>query len=84
MDQVVSEVAAALGPDDTLMVLSDHGFKTFRHGVDLNYWLEQNGYLKIAEGGDRKKKYLANVDFSQTRAFAIGLAGVYLIYPCWL
>ncbi len=29
------------------MVLSDHGFNTFRRGVDLNRWLEENGYLVV-------------------------------------
>src|SRR5262249_49125567 len=32
------------GDDNLLMVLSDHGFNTFRRGVDLNRWLEENGY----------------------------------------
>jgi predicted AlkP superfamily phosphohydrolase/phosphomutase len=76
------------------MVISDHGFNTFRYGVDLNRWLEENGYLKIKKGQrnigwgyrgfpneGRKRargKYLAAIDWSQTRAFAIGLAGIYL------
>jgi predicted AlkP superfamily phosphohydrolase/phosphomutase len=59
------------------MIISDHGFNTFRHGVDLNRWLEENGYLKV-KNGSRDKKYLAVVDWSQTRAFAIGLAGIFL------
>lgn len=78
-DELVGRTMARCNDDNTvLMVLSDHGFKSFRRGVDLNYWLEQNGYLKIADGGDRTKKYLADVDWSQTRAFALGLAGIYL------
>jgi predicted AlkP superfamily phosphohydrolase/phosphomutase len=63
--------------DILLMVISDHGFNVFRYGVDLNRWLEENGYLKLKEG-DRDKKNLVNVDWSQTRAFAIGLSGLYL------
>ncbi len=63
--------------DTLLMVISDHGFNVFRYGVDLNRWLEENGYLKLKEG-DRDKKNLVNVDWSQTRAFAIGLSGLYL------
>ena len=79
MDKLVGRAMAKCNDDGTvLMVISDHGFKTFRHGVDLNYWLEENGYLKMKEGAERGKKYLANVDWSQTRAFAIGLAGFYL------
>jgi predicted AlkP superfamily phosphohydrolase/phosphomutase len=63
--------------DTLLMVISDHGFKVFRYGVDLNRWLEENGYLKLKDG-NRDKKNLVNVDWSHTRAFAIGLSGLYL------
>ena len=60
-----------------LMVISDHGFNAFSYGVDLNRWLEENGYLKVKQD-QRDKKYLAGVDWSQTCAFAIGLAGIFL------
>jgi len=78
MDVLVGKtVAKCKGKDTVLMIISDHGFNTFRHGVDLNRWLEENGYLKLKEDG-RNKKYMAGVDWSQTRAFAVGLAGLYL------
>jgi predicted AlkP superfamily phosphohydrolase/phosphomutase len=59
------------------MVLSDHGFSPFRFGVDLNRWLEENGYL-VPLDGRRSEDHLAGVDWSRTRAFAIGLAGIYI------
>jgi predicted AlkP superfamily phosphohydrolase/phosphomutase len=59
------------------MVISDHGFNTFRYGVDLNRWLEENGYLKV-RSEKRDQKNLVAVDWSQTRAYALGLAGIYL------
>jgi predicted AlkP superfamily phosphohydrolase/phosphomutase len=60
-----------------LMVISDHGFGPFRRGVDLNRWLEENGYLTLHD--DRRDlEHLAGVDWSKTRAFAIGLAGIYI------
>ena len=74
------------GPDDgqvpatrtaLLMIISDHGFNSFRRGVDLNRWLEENGYLKVHEGR-RGEEHLAGVDWSQTRAFAVGLAGIFI------
>jgi len=65
------------GKDTVLMIISDHGFNTFRYGVDLNRWLEENGYLKVKDG-PRDEKYLAAIDWSRTRAFAIGLAGIFL------
>ena len=59
------------------MIISDHGFNTFRRGVDLNRWLEENGYLKVQDGR-RDEKHLAGIDWSSTRAFAVGLAGIFL------
>jgi len=78
MDELVGRTMQACNDDDTaLMVISDHGFNTFRRGVDLNYWLESAGYLKLKPDG-RGKKYLAGVDWSQTKAYALGLAGIWL------
>jgi predicted AlkP superfamily phosphohydrolase/phosphomutase len=59
------------------MIISDHGFNSFRCGVDLNRWLEESGYLKLKHDG-RNKKNLAGIDWSKTRAFALGLAGIFL------
>lgn len=79
MDVLVGQtLEQCKGKDTVLMVISDHGFNTFRYGVDLNRWLEENGYLKLKDGSGRDDKYLANIDWSQTRAFAIGLAGIFL------
>ena len=78
MDDVVGRtMAKCQGDDNLLMVISDHGFNTFRRGIDLNRWLEENGYLKVQD--DRRlEDHLAGVDWSQTRAFAIGLTGIFI------
>jgi predicted AlkP superfamily phosphohydrolase/phosphomutase len=78
MDDLVGRtMARCRGKDTLLMVLSDHGFNTFRRGIDLNRWLEENGYLKV-DDTCRDKEHLAGVDWSQTRAFALGLTGIFL------
>ncbi len=78
MDALVGRTLERCGSDGTvLMVISDHGFNSFRRGVDLNAWLRENGYLKLQSDGPGGK-YLAGVDWSATRAFAIGLAGIYV------
>lgn len=64
-------------PGTLLMVLSDHGFNTFRRGIDLNRWLEEEGYLKV-DDARRNVEHLAGIDWSQTRAFAIGLTGIFI------
>ncbi|MCH5376639.1 MAG: alkaline phosphatase family protein, partial [Planctomycetes bacterium] len=78
MDQLVGRTMARCRREDTLlMVLSDHGFNTFRRGIDLNRWLEENGYL-VVDDSRRNEEHLAGVDWSRTRAFAIGLTGIFL------
>lgn len=78
MDELVGKTMAQCAGDDTLlMVISDHGFNSFRRGVDLNVWLEQNGYLTLKPDG-RGKKFLAGVDWSRTQAYCVGLAGIWL------
>ena len=78
MDQLVGRTMAKCDRDDTLlMVLSDHGFTSFRRGVDLNRWLEENGYL-VVDDAKRDDEHLAGVDWARTRAFAIGLSGIFL------
>jgi len=78
MDGLVGRtVARCDGTDTLLMIVSDHGFSSFRRGVDLNRWLEENGYLKVQDSR-RGEEYLGGIDWSGTRAFAIGLAGLYL------
>jgi predicted AlkP superfamily phosphohydrolase/phosphomutase len=78
MDDLVGRtMTRCQSPDTMLMVLSDHGFNTFRRGIDLNRWLEENGYLKV-DHERRHAEHLAGVDWSQTRAFAIGLTGIFL------
>ncbi len=78
MDDVVGRtMTKCAGTDTLLMVLSDHGFTTFRHGIDLNRWLEENGYL-VVDDARRGEDYLAGVDWSKTRAFALGLTGIFI------
>ncbi|OHB84873.1 MAG: nucleotide pyrophosphatase [Planctomycetes bacterium RBG_19FT_COMBO_48_8] len=78
MDDLVGETLDRCKSNDTvLMIISDHGFNSFRCGVDLNRWLEESGYLKLKHNG-RDKKNLTGIDWSETRAFALGLAGIFL------
>ena len=77
-DQVVGEVVSKLGPRDALFVMSDHGFTSFRRGVNLNVWLKQEGYLHLKEGATGEADWLRDVDWERTRAYALGLGGLYL------
>ncbi len=78
MDQLVGRTMTKCKRDDTLlMVISDHGFNSFRRGIDLNRWLEENGYL-VVDDARRGQEHLAGIDWSRTRAFAIGLTGIFV------
>lgn len=79
MDSLVGKIKKELKSDDALFVISDHGFGSFRRCVDLNRWLLNEGYLVLK---NNKKSttadYLAEVDWSKSKAFALGLTGIYL------
>ena len=77
-DELVGKVLGRLGKGDLLMVVSDHGFASFRRGVNLNAWLLSKGWLALKAGGDGSVEWLRDVDWSKTRAYAIGLTGMFL------
>jgi predicted AlkP superfamily phosphohydrolase/phosphomutase len=78
MDAFIGRVMDKLDPKTALVVMSDHGFKSFRRGVNLNSWLFVNGYLTLKEGKRTSGEWFKDVDWSRTKAYAMGLGGLYL------
>lgn len=79
IDQVLGEVLPTLDEHTTLLVLSDHGFAPYRRSFNLNTWLLKNGYIALKDGASADDSVpLANVDWSRTRAYGLGLNGLYL------
>lgn len=79
MDAFVGEAMAKLKPGDLLMVMSDHGFHSFRREFSVNTWLIENGYLAIRPGTDRaKSRYLQGFDWSKTKAYGLGLGMIFI------
>lgn len=79
LDTVLGNAAKQLGPEDTLIALSDHGFNTFRRTVHLNSWLRENGYLQLKdEQSAQGAELLRDIDWSRTRAYAIGFGSIYI------
>jgi predicted AlkP superfamily phosphohydrolase/phosphomutase len=85
-DDFVGEVVKRVGPGVPVMIVSDHGFHSWRKAVNLDTWLVQNGYmvLKGQQPGDKKLSDLfgggtfwENVDWSGTRAYAMGIGQIY-------
>ena len=78
MDDLVARVEKTLGPRDVLIIMSDHGFKSFRRGVNINTWLHQNGYLQLKEGARGDGEWFKDVDWTRSKAYGLGLGGIYL------
>jgi predicted AlkP superfamily phosphohydrolase/phosphomutase len=78
-DALVGETAARLGPNDLLVVMSDHGFTSWRRSFHLNSWLRDQGYLAVRDASRVEDPgYFENVDWSRTRAYALGVNGLYV------
>lgn len=78
MDGLIGRVMRQIDDDTLLMVVSDHGFKSFARCVNLNAWLHQNGYLTLKDGKTESGDWFEDVDWSRTRAYTMGLNGLYL------
>jgi predicted AlkP superfamily phosphohydrolase/phosphomutase len=78
MDRLVGQTMERIDSGTLLLVISDHGFTTFRRAINLNTWLLENGYLNLLSGASLNRDWLAGVDWSRTAAYAIGLAGIFI------
>lgn len=77
MDVLVGETLRHVDGKTAFFVISDHGFKTFQRGVNLNAWLEREGLL-VTRDGEAPGEYLSAIDWSRTRAYALGLGGIFI------
>ncbi|HKQ61096.1 MAG TPA: alkaline phosphatase family protein, partial [Candidatus Polarisedimenticolaceae bacterium] len=86
MDAIVGKARERVGPDTVLLVCSDHGFASFRRGVNYNNWLMEHGFLTLKTRPGRMtleklfdtRELFTGVDWSKTKAYAIGLGGIYI------
>lgn len=89
MDAIVGDVMRTMKPGGTLIVVSDHGFHSWRRGFNTNTWLVQNGFMTLKNPNAADKTYnldnlfgqgsfFPNTDWGRTRAYAVGLGQVYL------
>ena len=78
MDRLVGRAMEYVDGETLLFVLSDHGFCAFRRAVNLNSWLLRAGYLALAGEALESGRHFEGVDWSRTRAYCLGLGGLYL------
>ncbi|MFN9973763.1 MAG: alkaline phosphatase family protein, partial [Phycisphaerae bacterium] len=74
LDQVIGDLNDRYGSRATIMVMSDHGFANFGRQFNLNSWLRDSGYL----GPKECTSIMDDVDWGQTRAYGMGINGLYL------
>jgi predicted AlkP superfamily phosphohydrolase/phosphomutase len=92
-DATLAKVLEQADEQTLVIALSDHGFGTFRRGVNLNAWLEQQGLLvrrRDADPGNGENtrengnashadnRFFHDVVWTRTRAYALGIGGIYL------
>lgn len=90
MDQLIGEAEKMAGPEALFMVLSDHGFTSFRRQINYNTWLYKKGLLALkGQTQTRNLEQLFDkdvtgvdvfkgIDWSATRAWAMGLGSIYI------
>ena len=78
-DRIVGRTMPRVDAGAMLVVMSDHGFTSWRRAFHLNTWLKEQGYLTLLNPHLQQDPGLfANVDWSRTRAYALGLNGLYI------
>lgn len=89
MDRIVGEAMKRTDDNTILIVVSDHGFLSWRRAVNYNTWLAQNGYIVQTQWdtrpmeledlfGEKSESFWPNVDWSKTKAYALGIGNIYL------
>jgi predicted AlkP superfamily phosphohydrolase/phosphomutase len=79
VDDIVGATASRLASNDLLVVMSDHGFTSWRRSFSVNSWLRERGYLAVRDQQREADPGLfSNVDWTRTRAYGLGLNGVYV------
>ncbi|MBI4831788.1 MAG: alkaline phosphatase family protein, partial [Candidatus Lindowbacteria bacterium] len=76
MDNVLGKALRKVDANTTIIVMSDHGFAPFYRSFGLNTWLKDNGYITLTD--DSEGELFSNVDWQNTRAYGLGLNGLYI------
>ncbi len=85
-DDLVGRVVDSAAPGTLVIVLSDHGFHSFRQAVNLNTFLVEQGFLARSgpEAPERKRdeaflggQFWQGVDWTRSKAYSLGLGQIY-------
>jgi len=79
LDGIVGYTVERLRDGDLLVVMSDHGFTSWRRVFSLHAWLHQNGFLAVRDPDmEDDPGIFANVDWTGTQAYAVGINALYI------
>ncbi len=80
MDAVAGRILDSCDPADTLFILlSDHGFTSFRRQFNVNTWLLDNGYAALTNrDAGAETDYFAATRWGDTSAYGLGINSLYL------
>jgi predicted AlkP superfamily phosphohydrolase/phosphomutase len=80
LDSVVGYTLDRIDDPTLLVVMSDHGFTSWRRSFHLNAWLAEEGYLALIDPDRRGdgSSWFANAAWSRTKAYGAGINALYL------
>lgn len=87
MDRIVGRARELVGPETLFLVCSDHGFSSYRRGVNYNNWLQEQGLLTLKGQTTERatlerlfetRDLMSGYDWEKTKAYAMGLGGIYI------
>jgi predicted AlkP superfamily phosphohydrolase/phosphomutase len=78
-DRLLEKTLSKVDKNTILMAFSDHGFTPYYRSVNLNSWLKDQGYITLIDEKKRgEQEFFQNVDWSRTKAYAMGFNGLYI------
>lgn len=78
IDKAIGEISERMDDGDCLIMLSDHGFELLEKNVNINYLLQEEGFLKLKDNSkDSSRRNFSDINFG-TEAFALDPARIYI------
>ncbi len=78
-DRILEKVKAKTDSNTLLIVMSDHGFTSFRRGVNLNTIFLNKKWMTLLDPNKQDAgEFFANVDWTKTKIYNLGINAVYV------
>ena len=72
-DEAIGRISEQLNEDDTLLIMSDHGFGPLRYDFHIDTWLLREGYIKFKDNfATQFKKFFFNRGVNKESLYPIG------------